>query len=194
MYFKGIVGAGLILVMAAGGCRTSPSTTPPSPQPQPVKKSVDPVVRDNSLALLNDLLNDEKNLSKILIIKRNSKELKRLIVDISETSGDGAKMLQSFAKADPSINLKVLGLPPGEVATRKAIAKTKEHLLLHSKDDEFEFQILLTQSEALNYGAHLAKVAAENESNPRRAEELSRLSTHLSQLQVRVLEMLRHRI
>ena len=42
------------------------------------KKGFDMQTRNNALALLDDLLSDEKNVSKILIIKHNSDELGKL--------------------------------------------------------------------------------------------------------------------
>jgi hypothetical protein len=128
-----------------------------------------------------------------LIVKRNSEELGKLIKDISETAGNGAKMLDEFSKSAGGIDLKRLDLPPGETATRKAISKTKEHLLLSSKDAEFEFQLLLTQVEALNYGAHLAMVIADSETDPSHTREFLRLSSQLRDLRERVEAMLRER-
>jgi hypothetical protein len=151
------------------------------------------LVRNNAMALLDDLLNDEKNVSKILLVKHHSDELAKLIKDISATSGEGAKMLEEVAKQETGLNLKQLDLPPGEAATRKAISKTKEHLLLTSKDAEFELQLLLTQAEALNYGAHLAMVVAENETNSERTREFLQLSAQLRNLEDRELVMLRNR-
>ena len=149
--------------------------------------------RNNALALLNDLLNDEKNVGKILIIKRNSDELGKLVKDISDTAGNGAKMIDEFSKSAGGLDLKRLDLPPGEVATRKAISKTKEYLLLSSKDAEFEFQLLLTQGEAMNYGAHLAVVVAECETDASRTREFLRLAAELRDLRERVETMLRER-
>jgi hypothetical protein len=150
-------------------------------------------IRNNALALLDDLLNDEKNVSKILIIKHNSDELGKLIKTISETAGNGAKMLDEFAKSSGGLDLKRTDLPPGEAATRKAISKTKEHLLLSSKDAEFEFQLLLTQSEGLNYGAHLAMVIADSETDPNGTREFLRLASQLRDLREQVEAMLRER-
>jgi len=155
------------------------------------KKGVGFQTRHNALALLYDLLSDEKNLSKILIIKHNSDELGNLVKDISKTAADGAKVLESLAKEEPGLNLKATDLPPGEVVTRKEISKTKESILLHSKDEEFQFQLLLTQVEALNYGSHLAMVVAENESQADRTREFLRLASELRALHERVLVMLR---
>lgn len=55
----------------------------------------------------------------------------------------------------------------------------------------FEFQLLLTQAEALSYGLHLAQVAAENEPQTERAREFSSLSAELEQLYEQVLALLR---
>jgi hypothetical protein len=186
-----------IIVLAAFtlcGCQSHPQAAA-SPDSMavatPANKNVDIRIRNNSLALLNELLNEEKQVSMILIIKRESPELNRLIKDIAETAAEGAKRLQSMAKNDSGLALEKPDLPPGEQATRKAVAKTKQHLLLHSKDAEFEFQLLLTQTEALNYGAHLASVAAENEPQSDRARELSDLSARLTQLYEQVIGRLR---
>ena len=141
--------------------------------------------------MLYELLNEEKNVSKILIIKRDSPDLKRLINNISHTARQGAKLLDSVAGKDPRLHLSLTALPPGEQATRKAIAKTKQHELLQSKGAEFEFQLLLTQSEALNYGAHLAQVAADNEPQRARAQQFANLSIKLKTLHQQVLAMLR---
>jgi hypothetical protein len=180
----------LILLGSLCACQ---SVRPPGPAEivNSGGRTFDLSIRNNSLALLADLLGDEKNLSKILIVKRSSDELGKLVKDISQAAGDDAKMLDELAKTDPGINLKGTGLPPGEAATRKAISKTKESLLLHSKDAEFEFQLLLTQSEGLNYGAHLAMVAAENEPQAGRVRDFLRLSAQLRELDERVLAMLR---
>jgi hypothetical protein len=166
-------------------------TAPPVESGTPEKSAADLQTRDNALALLDDLLNDEKNVSKVLIIKSNSDELGRLIKNISKTAGNSAVMLESLAKSEPGLDLKKLDLPPGEAAARKAISKEKEHVLLHSKDSEFEFQLLLTQVEALNYGANLALVAAENEPRASNTRELLALSAQLRDLHEQVLAMLR---
>ncbi len=186
--------AALILVCTLCGCQSTQKPNEASASAAaatPEKPGSNLQTRNNALALLDDLLGDEKNVSKVLIVKHNSDALGILIKDISKTAGDGATMLEALAKTEPGLNLKATDLPPGEAATRKAIGKTKEHLLLHSKDEEFQFQLLLTQSEALSYGAHLAMVVAENESQAERTQEFLRLSAQLRDLHERVLVMLR---
>ena len=99
-------------------------------------------------------------------------------------------MLEEFAKHDPAIDLTDLQLPPGEAATRTAIAATRQKELLSQTGDKFELSLLLTQAEALSYAAHLAKVAAENESQPDRAHALAGLSKDMENLYHEVFVML----
>jgi len=184
----------MLLALALCGCQSFRSQSREEPTTNATESNNAKLpIRNNTLALLDDLLNDEKNVSKILIIKHNSDELGKLIKDISATAGDGAKTIEEFSKSMGDLDLKRLDLPPGEAATRKAISKTKEHLLLTSKDAEFEFQLLLTQVEALNYGAHLAMVVADSEKDPNGTREFLRLSAQLRDLRERVEAMLRQR-
>src|SRR5690349_8628057 len=88
------------------------------PAAAPERSSPDLAIRNNSLALLAELLNDEKHVDKLLLIKRDSPELKRLVKDISETADDGARRLQKLMKRDPGIRADT-DLPPGEQATRQ---------------------------------------------------------------------------
>ena len=146
--------------------------------------------RNNCYSLLYQLLSEEKNVHLLLVIKREQKDVKILIKKISDASSTGAKLLEEFAKKDPSIKLDDIRLPPGETATREAIASTKKKELLGRKGEEFERTLLLTQIQALSYAWHLAKVAGENESQPERASALAGLSKEMENLHHEVFEML----
>ena len=174
-------------------CQSPPHAGPDSQPPTSgtPRNNADLAVRNNAFALLADLLNDEKNLSKILLIKFESPEVDRLVTQISKTANEGAKVLESISKAEPNLAPSALALPPGEQATREAIAKTKKHQLLHTKGNDFEFELLLTQVQALNYGAHLASVIAANEPQPERAQQFANLSAQLTQLYGEVITLLR---
>ena len=141
-------------------------------------------------ALLFDLLGDEKNVSKLLIIKRERPELKALINEISQRTGKAHKELEEFAKSDRSLNLKDMGLPAAEVLTRKAIAKTRAKELLTESGKDFELHLLLAQNEALTYGGHLATIAANSDTVTNRHQMLQQLSTDILQLQRKTVEML----
>jgi hypothetical protein len=115
-----------------------------------------------------------------------------LVKRISEAAANGADHLKGFAKKDGSLNLEVEHLPAGERATRQAIATTKRNQLLGSSGEEFERALLLTQMEALNYGAHLAVVAAGSDAERGRSEYLLSLSQTMQQLRSEVFQLLFH--
>ena len=165
------------------GCQ-SPKARPPSPG------SVAQATRNNCYSLLHQLLNDQKDVSILRFIKREHTDVKNLVKKIAVNSATGAKLLEEFAKDDPSISLDDIRLPPGELATRDAIASTKKKELLSQSGDEFELTLLLTQTEALSYAWHLAKVAGENEPQPDRARALAGVSKDMENLYREVFVML----
>jgi hypothetical protein len=148
-------------------------------------------VRNNAASLLAGLLGDEKNVDKILIIKHNSAALGQLMKSISKTAGAGEEELETLAKNDKNLNLHALQLPPGETATRAAIKKTKEHELLLTSGDKFELNLLLTQTDALDYGSHLARIAAENTTSPEEQRQFHSLDVQLGNLFSRVVAEIR---
>jgi hypothetical protein len=139
-------------------------------------------IRNNAASLLYDLLGDEKNVSKILIIKRNSEELGQLIKAIAKTAADDEKQLEQLTENNLGLNLRAVQLPQGEKMTRAAVSKTEEHELLFSSGKEFEFNLLLTQAEALSYGWHLAKIAAKNSSSPEEVQKFTAMSRGMENL------------
>ena len=173
----------LIVGMATCGCR-SVSPKPVLPHPQAAE------IRNNCYSLLYQLLNEEKNVSKLLIVKRDSRELNRLVKDISRTAGKAADQLQQFSEQDRTLALNVIDLPSGEEATRSAIATTKKKELLSNSGDVFERSLLLTQIQALNYATHLASVAADNDTNPSRSVWVRSLSHELKGLYSQCVDLL----
>ncbi len=176
----------LLLSAVLAGCR-SPKA------PAPAEGSASPGTRNNCYSLLHQLLNDQKNVSLLRFIKREQEDVKNLVKKIAANSGAGAKLLEEIARRDPSIRLDVQRLPPGEAATREAIGATKKHQLLHQSGGEFELTLLLTQTEALSYAAHLAKVAAANEPHPDRARAVAGISEDMLNLYQEVFTLLRAR-
>src|ERR1035438_2839690 len=146
--------------------------------------------RNNCYSLLHQLLDEQKDVSILRFIKPEHSDVKNLVKRIATTSGTGARLLEEFAKDDPSISLDDIRLPPGELATRDAIASTKEKELLSQTGDEFELTLLLTQTEALSYAWHLAKVTGENEPQPERARALAGLSKDMQNLYQEVFVLL----
>ena len=173
----------LLLLGFQLGCKAPPTgaSTPAGSTNQPVY---------HAHGLLFDLLGDEKNVSKLLIIKRERAELKTLINEISQRTGKAHKELEEFAKSDRSLNLKDMGLPSAEMLTRKAIAKTRAKELLTESGKDFELHLLLAQNEALTYGTHLATIAANSDTVTNRHQMLQQLSTDILQLQRKTVAML----
>jgi hypothetical protein len=160
-----------------------------SPKATPLAQS-GASTRNNCYSLLHQLLDEQKDVSLLRFIKSESGEVKNLVKRIATASGAGAKLLEEFAKDDPSIRLDDLRLPPGELATRAAIASTKEKELLSQTGREFELTLLLTQTEALSYACHLAKVAGENEPQPERARALAGVGEDMHNLYHEVFVLL----
>jgi hypothetical protein len=140
--------------------------------------------------LLHQLLDEQKDVSILRFIKSEHTDVKNLVKKIAAASGAGSQLLEEFAKHDPSIRLNDIQLPPGETSTRDAIASTKKKELLGQTGDEFELTLLLTQTEALSYAWHLAKVAGENDSQPDRVRALGGVGTDMENLYHEVFVML----
>jgi len=141
-------------------------------------------------ALLFDVLKDEKDVAKLLIVKRERAQLRALVKEISEAAGRASRQLETFAKSDHPLDLTGQGLPTAEVETRAAIAKVKSKELLTESGKQFELKLLLSQSEADTYAAHLAETVAKNESRPERADYLRQVATDMHGLQRKVAAML----
>jgi hypothetical protein len=179
----------LVVMLLAAGVLTGCQSPPVRP---PVESSAS--LRNNGYSLLHQLLDEQKDVSLLRFIKSEKPEVKKLVKRIATTSGTGAKLLEKFAKDDPAIRLDDLRLPLGELATRAAIAATKQKELLSQTGDEFELTLLLTQTEALSYAWHLAKVTGENEPQPDRARALAGVSEDMANLYREVFGLLLSKI
>jgi hypothetical protein len=148
------------------------------------------LTRNNCYSLLHQLLDEQKDVSMLRFIKEEHSDIKTLTKKIAATSKAGSKLLEQFASRDPSITLDDIRLPLGEAATRDAIAATKKHELLSQTGAEFELTLLLSQSEALTYASNLAKVAAENDSQPDRARAAAGIGEDMKNLNQEVFALL----
>jgi len=143
-------------------------------------------------AMLYEILGQERQVSKLLLINREPEALETVIGAIAQTCGKAYDRLGDFAKADPGLDLIDTGLPIEEVRTRAAIAATKREQLLAASGEELELQLLLAQNEALTYMAHLADTLSRNEPDPARLAFLRELWKDLTRLQEDVLALVRH--
>ena len=180
---KTLIVAALLAACVLTGCQ-SPKAMPSS------RNDALQSTRNNSYSLLHQLLDDEKDVSLLHYIKSENPDVKKLVKRIATTSAAGATLLEKFAKDDHTIKLDDISLPPGETATRDAIASTKQNELLSQTGDKFELTLLLTQTEALSYGWHLAVVAGIYEPDPDRAHALVGIGVDMDNLYHGVFEML----
>ena len=164
----------LLTTMLLAACTLTGCQSPKAGSPS--GSSAARATRNNCYGLLHQLLDEQKDVSILRFIKPEHSDVKNLVKRIATASGTGARLLEEFARDDPSIRLDDIRLPPGELATRDAIASTKQKELLGQTGDTFELTLLLTQTEALSYAWHLAKVAGENEPQPDRARALAGVS------------------
>jgi hypothetical protein len=178
----------LLAAMLSVACVLTGCQSPKAGSPS--GSSAAQATRNNCYSLLHQLLDEQKDVSILRFIKPEHSDVKNLVKRIATASGTGARLLEEFAKDDPSISLDDIRLPPGEVSTRDAIASTKEKELLSQTGDKFELTLLLTQTEALSYAWHLAQVTGENESQPDRARALAGVSEDMQNLYHEVFVML----
>ncbi len=141
-------------------------------------------------ALLYDLVSKEKRASLLSIIKKESPELKSLLERVSEASKTTAKELETLAKLNPPLNLKVTHLPRIEEAARESIDKETSKAILNSEGVHLEFTMVSSQLAGMNYAAHLARSLAVGEPSPQRKEFLQRTDRKFSDLHRQMYNML----
>ena len=180
----------LFAVVFLAGCATA--TKPPEPMPVTAQDQRF-AIRNQGYSLLYGLLADQQNVSKLLIVKKENADLGALIKDIARVSGDAAKAIEAFSKADSHLHLKMPGLPVVEQQARELIAKTKTKELLSKGGEKFEVRLVLAQAEALTYGGHLAAAIIGNETDPKRRAFLAKVSEDYQQLHQRIIDLIHAR-
>ena len=177
----------VLLAALMAGCSNIPDLKPWSFTKQDEQPpTVEDINRNQGLALLYDLLNSESQVAQIFTIKSASDPVKAVVNDIQAAAKDGAAMLKARAKADAFVNLTDTGLPNVEVQTRKRIAWATTGQLLLASGEQFELDLLLTQTKATNYAASLAATLAAAEDDKQHAQKLKDLGDRFSKLQQRV--------
>jgi outer membrane murein-binding lipoprotein Lpp len=177
-----LLAAAIGVVCVLSGCQSS--------APASSSRNFAPYRRNNAYSLLYQLLDEEKDVSLLRFIKHEPSDVKTLVNKIAAASKEGEEKLEELAKEDPTLNLRETDLPPGEVATRAAIAAAKKKEILAHSGDPFDLALLLSQAEALNYGWHLAMVASQDERQPSHLRALAALEEKMMSLYQEVFELL----
>jgi hypothetical protein len=173
----------LPLLLATACAQTRP---PPAPEPAGAPGG-------SGYALLYELLGQEKDVSKLLIVKRERDDFEAVIDAIAETAGRAYEDLGELGEADPSLNLTDTRLPAGERAARESISASKRNALLTENGEEFEMLMTLAQSEALAYWVGLAEGLSRAEPDPARLAFVQALWRDGRRLQDSLTALLRTR-
>lgn len=171
-----------VLLATALGC---------TPADEPARKHDARGSSGHGYAILHEILGQERQVAKLLLVKLERDELETVIDAIAKTCDEAYDRLEKFAKADRGLDLVDTGLPRDEVQTRQAMAATWRERLLAASGRELEFQLLLSQHESLAYMAHLADTLSRSEPDPERLAFLRGLWTDLTRRQEEVLALMR---
>jgi hypothetical protein len=166
------------------GCGTTPAG--PSTGPE--------TARNEGYSLLYDLARKQKDVNKLLLIKKEQPDVKDLIEEIARVMSDAEKQLKEFANEDRTLNLKTQSLPWTEEKTRGSIESAQAKQLLLSSGQQFELRLLLSQAQGLTYGAHLARVLQGQERDIRRKMFLEELLRQCERLNDQVIHLLSSRM
>jgi hypothetical protein len=179
-----VYGALIMSVLMATGCATVQKIIPTAAWHQAR-------VRNEGYSLLYQLMSQESDVAKILIIKHTEPPVTDLIKEIASTCGQAKKELEAFHEKDRHLSFEMTNLPQVEQKTRAAIESTVTKQLLFSNGKTFERRLLLAQGQAMNYAAHLAKILHDQDDDPVRKLFLAMLSDHCTALHDKVIDLLK---
>jgi hypothetical protein len=175
----------LALAFSQAGCngfmRGQPNRLPGSPES---------VAIEQGYALLYSTINSEAKVDQVLMIKNPDPQVEELLKAIGRFARDAKERLQDFANGEPPIDLDNDGLPELEKKTRTSISSATSKQVVFSGGEKFQFRILLTQHEALNYITHLSESLSRQEGIQTRKEYLDMLSKQSKALHDRVIALL----
>ncbi|HAI14611.1 MAG TPA: hypothetical protein DCM28_23090 [Phycisphaerales bacterium] len=179
---RSICGILVLALMTLAGCESLPVAQ----KPQQADMSV-----NHGYALLYDTVSQVSQVDKILYLKKADKPVSELLEEIAQLTKQAKTKLDTFVKEDAALGYDKDGLPVAEVASREAISSATTKTILFSSGKTFEFNILLSQHQALNYIIYMSQTLAKQDSNDSRKTYLKQLSKDAEPLNQRVLALLR---
>jgi coenzyme F420-reducing hydrogenase alpha subunit len=145
----------------------------------PLRADVSQREMNYGYGLLHHLCDQETQVDLIMMVKTTPPDVAQLAKEVSKSAKEDMSILGDLADHDPAIHFGEQGLPEIETETRASIKDEKQHLLLFgTKGGDFAKTLVLTQIEASTYGENMAKVLANDETNPHRAEALRHIASH----------------
>lgn len=180
----------VLIVLASLASQMGCQGVAPSDGRQQPGLAADRTISDG-YSLLYSTLDDESQVDKVLMIKGPAEQVAQLLRDIAKFATEGKAKLDEFAKQDATLVFKNSGLPRLETETRGLIAGSKSKEILFSAGRNFEFNILLSQHEALNYIDHLGQALGKNDKNEARRKFSEETAATAKALHERVMEQLK---
>ncbi len=179
-----VCGALIVCALAMTGCSTVKKVFPTAAWHKAR-------VRNEGYSLLYQLMKQDSDVAKILIIKHADPPVADLIKEIASTCGEAKKELEQLHEKDRHLSFEMTNLPQIEQKTRDAIESTVTKQLLFSSGKTFEHRLLFTQAESMNYASHLAQVLHEQEDNADRKNFLATLSERCITLHDKAVELMK---
>ena len=121
---------------------------------------------------LKKILDQESNLSKVLIIKDPKTGIENFMKRVSEVSGKYNNELDQWFKQDPSLVAKSDGFPPIERKARNGIESATTKSMLLTGDKNFEVRVLVSQIQATDYLRNTFEALEETETSEKRKGRL----------------------
>jgi hypothetical protein len=143
--------------------------------------------------LLHKLFDDESKLNILMALKHSPHDIQDFANQISQTAKTDLSVLDKIRKSDASVNWDQNPLPKFEQDVRKSIADEKQHqLLFGTKNDDFVRAVLISQAEAANYAANLAKVMSQRTKDRDMQRDFTRMSDHWHALYDKDFQLLKN--
>jgi hypothetical protein len=174
-------GCFFLAVVLLAGCGPKPAREP----------SASDTPLSDGYTLLAELLEKEKQVDLVLVVKNAPGSVAETIKEIAAFSGERFKVLKDLAEGS-EIALDRNPLPPIEVRARAAIEKTQTGELLGNRGREFTVLLLDGQVQGLDYMKHLCEVLLEIEKNGERRAYLEKTGKEAWKLRNRAFKLLCH--
>jgi len=138
---------------------------------------------NDGYSLFYHFCDQESELSLLLWVKTTPPDIADYARRISSTAKDDMAILTKFGATDSALRLDKVSLPGFELDVRKSMDDDrKQQLLWGSSGAGFAQAVRMTQSEATNYGLHVAKVLAQMEPDPERARAMRHIADNWTAL------------
>ena len=141
-------------------------------------------------SLLHQLMSDESDVSKMLIIKHADEPVAGVVKEISGACQAAKTSMDGFPKTDVRIEFDVPDLPRIEQESRDLDSSIEEKELLFSSGKTFEMRLIYSQAQAMEYGEVLCKALAAREDDAGRKAFVTDLSKQCADFRDRLLGLL----